>query len=1012
MKNLTKHIKTLGAALLCFFFFFTEANGQELTISGRVIDENGESLPGVTILIKDSGKGTITDFDGNFKLSVSDNSILQFSFIGFKEIEVPVNGRTVVNVTMSEDLIQMDEVVVIGYGTVEKKDLTGSVSILSEDDLALQPVVRVESALQSKVPGVLVNQNSGNPGSALKVRIRGVNSFSGGNNPLYIVDGFFGADIQSLNPDDISSISVLKDASATALYGSQGANGVILITTKRGKKTGAPNIDVKYQHSISQLRDRWDLMEGWEYMNNINEKQLGGGALEANLPFSRRDILLAQSRGTTDWQDEIFQMGSQDQVQLSVKKGGLYFSGAAQTNKGIVKRTQYDRYNFRLNYTDKIFEPVELFFGISDALEVRKNADEGDHVNIIRAAVTWPTNLSVIDSMTGDYTRNRAYGPLQANPMYTLNERNGETYRNNLQINSSLTFTLTKDLKFISMGGFGLMGASSTSFNRVAPNEVVNNPLNSSYSNNSNMDLDWQATQQLNYKKKVGIHSFDVSGIYEARSSSNRQFRGNGSQLTSTALGYFSAPVAAIQTNGSSKSNTEIWSYFGRLNYGLGEKYLLTFNLRHDESSRLGKGYEGATFYGGALAYRISEEPFLKSVEWLDELKIRTSLGQVGSQAVGFLATIETVGYNNGYSYDGRTFVRGASLPGPKNPKLTWEITNQFDVGIDGRMFKDRYTFSVDYFYKRTTGLIFSQPLPLYLGGGSILVNSGEMENKGIDFAVSGYLLDVKDFSIETNANISYVRNKLVEIIGNADYIVSGKNPASDPDLQDNSHRNFLGQPVGQLWGFVYEGVYSTDQVEEAAIYNRAPGDPIYKDLNNDSIINNSDMQIIGNPNPDFTWGLTTTMKYKKFTLNMVWNGVHGMDILNSVKYATSGGARDATNVAVLDRWTPENQDSNIPGYTKTSVLYRQSSQWIEDGSYIKLRNVTLKYDVPVRKMDWLKATRSLSVFVTVQNALVFSDYTGYDPESLSDTGDRAGGFDEGGYPIPRTFLTGISIGF
>ncbi|MFT7231826.1 MAG: TonB-linked SusC/RagA family outer membrane protein [Cyclobacteriaceae bacterium] len=1008
----TRYFYRFGVSLILIALSFY-SYAQSYQISGQVIDGEGETLPGVTVLVIGTSTGTITDLEGNYIVKAEPDASLQYSFVGFKPQTIAVNGRSKIDLTLEVDIIAMDEVVVIGYGTVDKKDLTGSVSVLGEGDLELHPVVRMEAALQSKVPGVVVNQNSGNPGSALKVRIRGTNSFGGGNDPLYVIDGFFGADIQSLNPDDIKSISILKDASATALYGSQGANGVILITTKTGNKNTPASIDVKYQHSISQLRDRWDLMEGWEYMSTINDRLRAGGTQEQNLPFSRKDILESESQGGTDWQDEIFQTGTQDLIQLSIKKGGLYLSGAAQINRGILKNTEYDRYNFRLTYSEKIFEPVKLFFTISDALERRYNADfNTNNIDIIRSAVTWPTNLPPIDPTTDDYYRNQAYGPLSANPLFSINERNGESYRNNLRTNGSLEFRLAPSLKFTSMGGIGLVGVSSTSFNRVSPNEVINNPLASSYSNNNRMTLSWQTTQQLNYKKSIGKHNLDITGVYEARSSNEREFRANGSQLTTTALGYYSAPVASFQTNGVDKENTEIWSYFGRANYGFNDKFLATLNVRHDESSRLGQGFEGATFYGGALAYRLSEETFLESISWLDELKLRMSLGQVGSQAVGFLETIETVGYNNGYSYDGISFIRGATLPGPKNPQLTWEITNQFDVGVDVRVLNDRFSLTVDYFYKKTTGLIFNQIVPDYLGGGSIKVNAGQMENKGFEFAASGYIVDNKDFSIETSANFSFVKNRLLDIIGDSDFIKSGKNPASDPDLQDNTHRNFVGQPLGLLWGFVFDGVYSTDQAEEAALYNRSPGDPIYRDINQDSIINNSDMTVIGNPNPDYTWGFTSNIRYKDFTLNMVWGGVHGVDVLNSVKYSTYGGARDATNVDRLDRWTPENQNTNVPGFTTTSVLQRQSSQWIEDGSYIKLRNVTLKYDVPVNKADWIKGVKSLSVYVTLQNALVFTDYTGYDPESLSNTGDRAGGFDEGGYPIPRVLLTGINFGF
>ncbi|MEQ8239697.1 MAG: TonB-dependent receptor [Cyclobacteriaceae bacterium] len=988
--------------------------GQDLTVSGIVTDQNNEPLPGVTILVPRTTNGTITDFDGNYKLKISEGDKLEYRFIGFLTQTVEVNGRTKIDVSLEEDVVQMDEVVVIGYGTVDKKDLTGSVSILSEDDLALQPVVRLEAALQSKLPGVVVNQNSGNPGSEVKVRIRGANSFGAGNGPLYVVDGYVGADIQSLNPDDVASISVLKDASASAIYGAQGANGVIIITTKNNKKDKT-QISVKYQKSFSELRTRWDLMEGWQYMQTVNDRLRAGGTSEDNLLFSRLDILQAQSEGTTtDWQDAIFQTGQQDQIQVSVNKGSSVLSLAAQQNTGIITGTKYNRYNLRYNYSADIFEPVKLFLSISNAFEDRENSNNGEHINAIRAAVGWPTNLPIFDEVTGDYTRNAAYGPLPGNPVFMLKENPNRSFRNDLITNTFLEFKLAKGLKFKTQGIINLRGISSTSFDRVSPNIIASNPNASSYGNNNRMFFNWQATQQLSYKKTIGKHAFDATGIYEVRSSVERGFNSSGSELTTTALGYYSAGVADIRLNGASRENLEIWSYFGRVNYTFNGKYLFTFNARHDESSRLGTGYEGANFYGGAFAYRLSEEAFFPKGGAIDELKLRLSIGQLGSQAVDFLETIEVVNYNKGYSFDGSTFTRGAAVSRPKNERLGWETTNQVDAGIDLSLFDNRVNFTFDAFYKKTTNLIFNQLVPAYVGGGSLKVNSGEMLNKGIELAVSGYAIDKKDFSIEVNANVSVVRNELLDILGDADFIVSGPNQRDNPDLLDNTHRNFIGRPMGLLWGLVYDGVYSTDQEDLARQYNRSPGDPIYRDLNEDGRIDNTDMTVIGNPNPDFVWGLVTNFRYKKFTLNLVWNGVHGVDVLNSLKASTYGGAgnRDATNLDVLDRWTPDNQSSNIPGYTTTSVLYRQSSQWIEDGSYVKLRNATLKYDVPVKKLSWLKGVSDLSLFLTAQNALVFTKYTGYDPESLSNTGDKAGGFDEGGYPIPRTLLTGINITF
>ncbi|WP_258104200.1 TonB-dependent receptor [Marinoscillum sp. MHG1-6] len=1004
--------KCFAAVILTFFSIAIYA--QEMPVSGVIVSEQGELLPGVTVLVRGTSTGTITDLDGNFRLNADKDAILEISFVGFKSENIIVNGQTNINITLKEDVLQMEEVVVIGYGSVDKKDLTGSVSVLGAEDLALQPVVRVEAALQSKIPGVLVNQNSGNPGSGLKVRIRGVNSFGASNGPLYVIDGFIGADVQSINPADIQTISVLKDASAAALYGSRGANGVIIITTKQGKSDDA-QINVSYQRGLSQLRNRWDLMEGWQYMETINDKMRAGGTPEANLLFTRKDILLAQSNGTgTDWQDVVFQDGGQDQVQISMNKGGFYMSTAAQWNEGIVTGTKYNRYNLRLNYTEDIFDPVKLFIGVSNALEQKENSNDQEHIDIIRAAVGWPTHLSVFDTLSGDYTRNQAYGPLSVNPAYSIHETPNKVYRNDFLANTFLEFRLMEGLKFKTQGAINFKGISQTSFTRVSPNLVASSPLSSSYGNTNTMQLNWQMTQQLTYKKQIGQNDLDATVVYEAISNFERDFSGGGSELTTTDLGYYSSRVADTQTNSSDKSNLEIWSLLGRVNYTFRDKYLFTFNARHDESSRLAVGYEGATFYGGALAYRMSEEPFLQNIGAIEELKLRLSIGQLGSQAVGFTETVESVSYNKGYSFDGSQFDRGTGLPGPKNNRLSWETTNQVDGGFDLSLLQSRYNITFDVFYKRTTDLIFDQQVPAYAGGGKIAVNSGKMENKGLEFMVSGYAVDNRDFSVELNANVSVVRNKLLAIAGASDFIASGKNTQSDPDLLDNTHRNFVGKPLGLLWGLVYDGVYGTDEADIAALYNRSPGDAKYADLNGDTLIDNSDMAIIGNPYPDFVWGFTTNLKYKNFTLNLVWNGVHGVDVLNSLKASTYGGAgqRDATNADIVNRWTPENQGSDIPGFTTTSVLYRQSSQWIENGSYVKLRNATLKYDVPVRTIPWIKGINSLSLFITAQNALVFTKYTGYDPESLSNTGDRAGGFDEGGYPIPRTFLTGVNFKF
>lgn len=1012
MKRLITKIKIQNWVTLVALFLMHYSVAQKMNVQGNVIDDEGFPLLGVTVVERGTQNGTITDLDGNYSLNVDEFGILDFSYIGFVNESVPVNAQSTIDVTMRVDIVQMEEVVVVGYSSVQKKDLTGAVSVIGAKDFELQPMIRLESALQGKVAGVNVTQTSGNPGSGLKVRIRGINSFSGGNGPLYVVDGFIGADIQSLNPDDIKSIAILKDASAAAIYGSRGSDGVVVITTKN--KGESNSIKVAYQKRMSYLRTRWDLMDNWQYMQTINDKLRAGGASEQNLPFSTKDILEAQLAGGTDWQDVIFQPGSQDLVQLTLTGKKFFLSGAGQWNEGIVDGTQYSRYNLRFNYTDEIFEGVELFFSLSDAFEDRVNSNSGEHINAILAATGWPPNLPVIDPKTGDYTRNPAYGPLAPNPAFSLRESPSRSMRNTLLANSYLKFQLAKGLSYKSQGSIELNGSSTTNFNRVAPNNVADNPDGHSYSNSQGASYTWQTSQQLNYKKTIGLHDFRLFTAYEGQSTRSRNFSGSGSIIPTTDLGDFSFFVSdpALQRNGGSRSNSGLWSLFGILDYTFNDKYLFKFNVRHDESSRLASGYRGATFYGGAFAYRISEEDFMKGFSVVDELKLRLSVGQTGSQGVNFGTTQETVGYNNGYSFDGSSIERGTRVSSPVNRLLTWEITDQINAGYDLSILGARINSTVNVFYKKTTGLHFNRQIPEYSGGGTITVNSGSMENKGIELSITGYVIDKNDLSWEISGNVSVVRNKLLDIAGASNEIPSGLGQGGNPDLLASTHNNFVGRPVGLLWGLIFDGVYSTDQADEASEYGRSPGDPIYRDINDDGVIDNEDLTVIGNPHPDFWWGLNTTFRYKNLSVNMVWNGVHGVDVLNSVKWSTFGGHRDATNAEFVNRWTPENQNTNIPGLTATGVLYRQSSQWIENGSFIKLRNITINYDMPINKLGWFKGISTASVFVTAQNALVFTKYSGYDPESLSNSGDKAGGFDEGGYPIPRDFLAGVKITF
>jgi TonB-linked SusC/RagA family outer membrane protein len=986
---------------------------QQLKIIGTVTDEKGNPVPGVTVLLKGTTLGTLTDASGKYTLTnAPQNATLIFSFIGKETLEVLVNGRMLVDVVLKEAAIGLNEVVVIGYGTAKKSDLTGSVASVSSAQIEKQPILRMEDALNGKVSGVQVQKPNGAPGSEMKIKIRGTNSINGDNTPLYVIDGFIGGDIVSLNPDEIESINVLKDASATAIYGSRGSNGVVIVTTKTAK-SGDAKIQFNAFYSINQISKTYHLMNGTQYMQYVNEGNSANG-LDPQFTQSQIDAV-KNAGGGTDWQKEIFRNSGTQNYQLSfsggTEKTQYYTSGSIADQEGIMINSNYKRYGLRTNINSKLRDNFNLVFTMySSYEESRNNYDQTGRFGPAGAALIYPTNLPVWDPVTNYYTITPSYGPVGANPVAWAKLRLVDNKKFQSLATLQMNYEITKDL-VLSVSG-GANGYFYNNPNLYPPDPGTPLSTTSAVWYNG-YGWNFQNTNMLTYSKIFAEkHSLKVSAIYEQQISMSRYNTAQSTGFPTIALGYDNLGLGTALPAYSGYSSWAIQSYVGRLNYTYNDKYLLTATIRADGSSKFNGNNKYGYFPSVAFGWRMSDEQFIKNLNIFKNLKLRASYGLTGSQGLTPYQTLSVMNTGQNYSYNGSDPQAIGIGPGiAANPDLKWETTAQTNVGFDFEILNGRLSGTVDYYLKKTTDLLMQVPIPMYSGGGELWENIGSVQNKGFEFLLSGVLIDQSDLKLNSSFNISFNRNKILNL---------GNDVEGNPIPQMISYGGYdtqqepkfllkVGEPIGEFRGLVYEGLWQT------ASGSFKPGDPKYKDQNADDNITGADMVDLGSSQPKFTWGWNTTLEYKGFDLSLYVTGVQGNKVWNMTHWLTIARGADVKNpvgIEALNYWTPTNTNTNVASLTSNQTTWSQSTQFLEDGSFIRLSNVTLGYTFPKKILN--HKLGEARIYVSGQNLLLITKYSGIDPALSATPGntDISQGIDNGTYPSTRTITFGIKVGF
>ena len=1001
----TKLYKAILLAMLSFFCLNLQiALAQETRqINGSVKDDTDIGIPGVNIIVKGTTIGTISDNEGNFILNVPDGSnTLIFSIIGFVSQEVDISGKNTLDISLKPDIAALDEVIVVGYGTQDKKDLTGSISSINTKEFENQPVNRVDQVLQGRVTGVNVTNSSGAPGGSVSIRIRGANSISGGNEPLYVIDGFVGASFADVNPNDIESIQVLKDASATAIYGSRGANGVVIITTKSGTP-GQPSLSLTARFITSEVLNTWDLMDAATFAEVAN---LRADALGATLPFTIDQINDFRANGGTDWQDEIFRNAVGQEYQLDYSGGSektsYYISGNFIQQEGVLINSDFERYTFRANLKTEITSKLSADLRLTFSRRENNNTGGGGNtLNAFGNSVNWAPTTPARDE-DGILTLRDPIGSLFSNPIELANN-DFISISNVALLNGNFNYEIISGLT--ARVGFGINYSNNQNKFFVA-NSLTNTPSAGRFAGES---VFWQTTSQLTYKKSfAGGHSVDITAVAEFQAVEGEGLSSNATGLLVPDLRFNRILLSEQGTFDGNRGGNSLSSYLGRLNYTFKDKYLFTVAIRADGSSRFRKGNRYSYFPSVALGWRVSEESFMQGVSFLDDLKLRASYGQTGNQAIGNLATF-TLLNPVVTSVQNAELVTGLIIGNPGNPNLTWETTEQYNVGLDLQVMGGRVGFTVDYFVKNTTDLLLGRALPASAGGGFITENVGEVKNDGIELSLNATVLDMKEigFSWSSSFNISFLNNEVIDLGQDEQLFRDGGLGAGATQLSEMILRP--GLPLATFYGLKYLGVWQSNEADQAALFGNVPGDSKYEDVNGDQIIDGNDFQPIGSSIPTTLWGFNNTFSYKGFTLNVFFQAMMGHQRWNFSYGNAILPGREITHSDILNRWVEgTNEGSNIPAFSPTNRNFLQSSRFVESGNFIRLKNISLSYNLPKNTIKGIDA----SFMVAANNLWTITDYRGIDPEAFTNNGNLgdALGIDAGAYPNAKTWTFGIQV--
>ncbi len=976
---------------------------QSREITGKVSDSNNEGIPGVNIQIKGTSQGTITDFNGDYSLEVPVGSTLVFSSVGYVTEEVTVNDQSVINLTLFEDIKQLQELVIVGYGTQKKKDVTGSIASVDAEDIGSLPVPSVSDAMQGRAPGVQV-MSSGTPGDDATFRIRGTGTINN-SNPLLVINGVpVTSGLNQINPNDIESVQVLKDASATAIYGSRGANGVIIVQTKSGK-SDANQFNIDYFTGIQQATNVPQMLNAQKFAAMHNDMMENAG-LPENPDFSD-----PASLGTgTDWLNELLRTAPMQSLSASFSGGNenstYYVSGNLFNQEGIVIETGYKRYSLQFNSDHQLKE--WLRFG--NNLTLNHDIKTGGNYNIRNTMAALPTQ-SVFDE-DGTYagpTGQPIYSGDIINPIGQARLIDNKTLGYNVIGSLFGEVEILENLKFKTTAGIQANFWDVRTWAPAYDWEPTPEPESYLY-RGYNKSITWLWDNTLTYDKFIGDNHHITALVGTSAQSNDYDFM-NGS------IKEFASDRTQQLDNGSSQAtlrgNASEWalmSYFGRLNYEFNDKYLATATVRLDGSSRFGSGNKYGVFPSGALAWRISNEDFF-NVPYVNDLKIRAGYGLTGNQEIGnyaFASILNTVVYN----FNG-SLVPAVVPSVMPNPNVQWETQKQANIGIDATLFNERLIVNVDAYLKNTEDMLVPQDVPVSTGYSDIVVpyiNAGKIRNRGVELNISSVNIEGA-LEWTTDFNISFNQNKVISLNDTVPMSVGGIG------LNYNLARIQAGQPINSFFGFVTNGIFQSQeevnrhatQIDGADPFNRtSAGDIRFADLNDDGVIDDTDRRYIGNPNPDVIFAVNNNLAYKGFDLGIFLQGISGNEIFNANRIWNEAMAvAQNQTIETLGRWQGSGTSNTMPRavFNDPNKNTRASDRYIEDGSYLRVKNITLGYTLPATLTNKISVSRA-RIYASAQNLFTFTEYQGFDPEV------GFNGIDNSNYPLNRTISVGVNLGF
>ncbi len=1026
---------------------------QSKKVSGQVTNDKGEPIPGASVVIKGSTTGTITDIDGKYSLNVKAGDVLSVSFVGMKSVEQKYNNQASLNFKLEEEAIGIDEVVAIGYGTVKKSDLTGSVVSVGSDKLKDRSFGNALQAISGQVSGVQITQTQGAPGMAPSIKVRGASSINAGTTPLYVIDGipledntirsgdgssnssnmdFNRNPMNFINPNDVESIEVLKDASSAAIYGSRGANGVVIITTKQGK-AGKTKVEATYEFSVANVNRRLEMMDAKEWMefetaarNNTwatilkaNPKATRGNNTIIPAEFSDPTWLQRIGNGT-DWQDVLLRTAYSHNAQVTASGGNektqFMVSGGYLNNEGVVDQNEYNRITLRSNVRSKLGDKINLGVNIglsrtgdasfgtagkSDAVSLAIQSDPIFPLYVETGSLGFKDPKSIWNTFV-------KYGFQLWHPYSLTREMTKKKTTNVITANSFAEWNIMKGFSFKSSLSTNIEDAHYTSYWNEGQNWGYSGWVNATGNFITLSSFNWVWENTLNFNKTINNdHSINALLGYTAQEQ-----RYEYSDMTSGSFPndmVKTLNAGKVTTGNTSATEWALLSYLARGNYAYKGKYLASAAIRADGCSRFGPSSRWGYFPSGSLAWRVSEEPWMKVYSWIDNMKLRLSYGMTGNNQIPNYGPIPLLGYSSYVS--GTDVKQGIYTINFADNRLRWEKTGQTNLGLDFTVLKQRISGSIDVYYSKTRDLLLNVPIPVLTGFQTTLTNIGELENRGIEFQLKTVNLNGK-FKWTTDFNVSANRNKVLKLGAN--------NAPIDITVNDAISRTQVGQPIGNYFGYVFDGVIMKQADLDNKLYpvwaGSEPGDPKVVDVNKDGKIDANDRTILGNYQPDYSWGMTNTFSYKGIDLSIMLTGVEGAEIMNQhARFLKSfNGDRNAYKY-VTNYWKseadPGNGKINKPRVTQNTVQAQSSSYWVEDGSFVRIKNIRLGYNMPKPVLNYLKIS-GLKLYVNLENVYVFSDYSNYDPEGSTYQAGVLVGFDYGAYPNPFVATAGINITF